>query len=199
MVATAIQKKLPYQTNGHQLRKISWEEFEKKFLTREDGFKYEWVDGIVEKTPRPMNQYQYAILDNIEDFFAQLVLEQKASGKFYAEIDTFFLDKVHRRPDSAYFDNAQRVLMQQKVNQVPRFVIEIISDNDNLNKFFRKLQNYRAAKVEVVWVIFPELKEVYVYQAGVMTHCFGDMVCSAAPVLPLLQIPVKDIFKLLVF
>ncbi len=199
MVATAIQKKISHHQNGHPPRKISWEEFEKKFLSREDNFKYEWIDGIVEKTTRPMNQYQYAILDNIEAFFNQLAPEQKASGKFYAEIDTFFLDKVHRRPDSAYFDNAQRVLMQQKINQVPRFVIEIISDSDNLNKFFRKLQNYRAANVDVVWIILPELNEVYVYQGGVMTHCFGDMVCSAAPVLPLLQIPVKDIFRPLVF
>jgi Uma2 family endonuclease len=199
MVATAIQEKIHYHTNAHSPRRISWEEFEKKFLSREDNFKYEWVEGIVEKTPRPINQYQYAILDNIEAFFYQLVLEQKASGKFYAEIDTFFLDKVHRRPDSAYFDNTQRALMQQKINQIPRFVLEIISDNDNLNKFFKKLQNYRAAQVEVVWIILPELKEVYVYQGGVMTHCFGDMVCSAAPVLPLLQIPVKDIFKPLVF
>jgi Uma2 family endonuclease len=195
MLAIALEKKIPYQTNRQQPRKISWEEFQKKYLSREDSYKYEWVDGIVEKTPRPMNQYQYAILDNIEAFFNQLVSEQKASGKFYAEIDTFFLDKVHRRPDSAYFDNAQRVLMQQKVNQVPRFVIEIISDNDNLNKFFKKLQNYRMAKVDVVWIVLPELKEVYVYQGGTMTHCYGDMVCSAAPVLPLLQIPVKDIFK----
>jgi hypothetical protein len=28
-------------------KKISWENFQKKYLTREDRFKYEWVNGMV--------------------------------------------------------------------------------------------------------------------------------------------------------
>jgi Uma2 family endonuclease len=119
MVATAIQENISYPLYGHQTRKISWEEFEKKYLSREDNFKYEWVDGIVEKTPRTMNQNQYYILDNIEDFLNSLKAQNKASGKFQTEIDTFFLDKVHRRPDSAYFSDAQRKLMAQSINQIP--------------------------------------------------------------------------------
>jgi len=35
-------------------RKISWETFQKKYLSKEDKYKYEWLDGIVEKTPRTM-------------------------------------------------------------------------------------------------------------------------------------------------
>ena len=64
MVATAIQKTSITQSNGHSPKSISWVEFEKKFLSLEDGFKYEWVNGIVEKTPRAMNQNQYYLLDN---------------------------------------------------------------------------------------------------------------------------------------
>jgi hypothetical protein len=30
-------------------RKISWQEFERRYLTREDKYKYEWLIGVVEK------------------------------------------------------------------------------------------------------------------------------------------------------
>ena len=127
MVATAIQKKSITQTNGHSPKGISWEEFEKKFLSREDAFKYEWVNGNVEKTPRTMNQNQYYLLDNLEAFLLQLKVQHPIFGKFNTEIDTFFLDKVHRRPDSAFFSDAQRKLMANSINQVPKFVIEVVS------------------------------------------------------------------------
>ena len=72
MVATAIQKTSITHSNGHSPKSISWVEFEKKFLSLEDGFKYEWVNGIVEKTPRAVNQNQYYLLDNLEAFLYQL-------------------------------------------------------------------------------------------------------------------------------
>lgn len=39
------------QTAQNPPKLISWEAFEKKYLSREDRFKYEWVNGTVEKTP----------------------------------------------------------------------------------------------------------------------------------------------------
>lgn len=37
-------------------RRISWEDFKRKYLSREDGYKYEWVNGAVEKTKRSMDK-----------------------------------------------------------------------------------------------------------------------------------------------
>ena len=195
MIATARQKKIGVQANTASLKRISWADFEKKFLSREDEFKYEWVNSIVEKTPRTMNQNQYYILDNIEDFFNQLKKEHNLQGKFYAEIDTFFLDKVHRRPDNAYFSDIQRKLMAQSVNQIPKFVIEVVSTNDQMNAVHEKMQNYRDAEVDVIWHILPLLKEVHVYKGLTMNICKDDMLCSAEPVIPHFMISVNDIFK----
>jgi Uma2 family endonuclease len=97
-----------------------------------------------------MDQSQYYILDNIEDFLSDLRNTNKDLGKFYAEADTFFLEDVHRRPDSAYFTNEQRILMSNKAQQVPKFVIEIISTKDQINLVHKKMQNYRDAGVEVI-------------------------------------------------
>ena len=195
MVATAIQKTSIPHSNGHLPKSISWVEFEKKFLSLEDGFKYEWVNGIVEKTPRAMNQNQYYLLDNLEAFLYQLKSQYPITGKFNTEIDTFFLDKVHRRPDSAYFTDAQRKLMAQSINQIPKFVIEVVSSRDQINAVHKKMQNYRDADVEVVWHIFPLLNEIHVYKGFSMSICKGDMLCSAEPVIPNFLISVHDVFK----
>ena len=195
MVATAIQKTSFIQSNGHSPKSISWVEFEKKFLSLEDGFKYEWVNGIVEKTPRAMNQNQYYLLDNLEAFLYQLKNQYPITGKFNTEIDTFFLDKVHRRPDSAYFTDAQRKLMAQSINQIPKFVIEVVSSRDQINAVHKKMQNYRDADVDVVWHIFPLLNEIHVYKGFSMSICKGDMLCSAEPVIPNFLISVNDVFK----
>ena len=187
----SVQKNL---TIG-QKKRIEWAEFQKKYLHRDDKFKYEWVDGCVEKTPRTMNQLQQIIFDNLVDFFDRLRAEGKANGRLSAEVDTFFLDKVHRRPDGAYFSAAQRVLMAQSINQVPQFVIEVISTTDEMNRVYAKMKNYRAANVPVVWHIFPELQEVHIYHGLDMRICVGDVICSAAPVLPDFNILLSDIFK----
>ena len=48
-----------------QKRKISWATFEKKYLTREDGYRYEWLNGTIEKTKK-MNKTQLFILRNLQ-------------------------------------------------------------------------------------------------------------------------------------
>ena len=85
--------------------------------------------------------------------------------------------------------------MAKSINQVPEFVIEIISTTDEMNRVYTKMRNYRAAKVPVVWHIFPELQEVHIYHGLKMHICVGDMMCSAAPVLPDFNIALSDIFK----
>ena len=50
-----------------QPKPVSWETFEKKYLSREDSWKYEWVNGIVEKTKRFMYQEQFYILHNLRN------------------------------------------------------------------------------------------------------------------------------------
>lgn len=69
MTATAPQQYLsPARREAKKAKKISWETFEKKYLSREDEWKYEWVDGIVEKTKRDLHEKQFNILANLRDF-----------------------------------------------------------------------------------------------------------------------------------
>lgn len=194
MTAIGAQQEGELKAYSQQI-KISWEDFEREYLSREDEWKYEWVNGYVEKTKRTMNQYQFYILNNLKDLFDKLKIEGKISGYLGVEMDAYFLENIHRIPDVAYYSLAQNVKMAAGENQVPEFVIEIISKTDNINRVNKKVRNYREAKVAVVWHIFPDLEEVHIYKGTNMITFSGEEICSADPVLPDFKITVNDIFK----
>ncbi|MEO1263102.1 MAG: Uma2 family endonuclease [Bacteroidota bacterium] len=179
-------------------QRITWEDFQRDYLTREDEFLYEWLDGEIEISKRTMNYTQAFILKNLQVFLRELIGLSKANGEFIHEVDAFF-GKNHRRPDSSFFSNEQIAKMTRGENQVPLFIIEIISTNDQINLFSKKMKDYRAAGVRVVWEIRPEVKEVYVYSdkdLKVIKLCMGEDLCSAAPVLDDFMMSVNDVLKM---
>jgi Uma2 family endonuclease len=199
MSAAAIQSsKQPFSHAtdiGGETKHVSWEQFQKRYLNREDGFKYEWVNGVVIKTKRTMDQSQYLILRNLRRIFTQLLMEKKVTGGFEAEIETFFLKGNYRRPDISYFSEAQENKMANgELQQIPQFVIEVISNNDQMNNVEDKMLDYQAAGVQVVWQIFPKQQVVHVYHGDQMTRYKAGQEVSAAPVLPDFRMGVEEVF-----
>jgi Uma2 family endonuclease len=195
MSMTVLQKKITPIVG--QQKYISWEAFQKKYLIREDSYKYEWLNGTVEKTKRYMDYTQLFIVKNLVAFFRQLLNDNKADGELLSEGDIFFLEN-HRRPDIFYMTDKQLAYTAHGQNQVPPFVIEIVSNRDQINKVTHKMQNYRDAGVQVVWHLFPNYEEVHVYSGKNLTSmlvCKAADICSAKPVLPHFEISVNDIFK----
>ncbi len=182
-----------------QPRLIKWSEFEKRYLSREDGYKYEWINGLVEKTEYTMNPTQLYIQRNLTALFRTFLNAGNVHGELLAEPDLFFFPEVHRRPDLAWLTNPQiDRLAQDGAIEIPAFVIEVISTRDAAQKIVDKMRHYRTAGVQVVWLIYPIQKEVHVYSSQNlenMTVCMGEKICSAAPVLPAFAFPVSDIFK----
>lgn len=202
MVGTTVQNKpiqnppAPAAQNGTS-KQITWEEFERKYLSREDSFKYEWVDGHVEKTKRTMDFKQFNIVRNLFNLFNKLLAAGRVNGMLISEGDIFFL-KNHRRPDISWLSEEQIDKTAYQENQVPRFVVEIISSKDQMNLVHKKMQDYRAAGVEVVWHVFPQIEEVHVYSGkGLkkMTVCQNDDRCSATSVIDGFEMTVNDVFK----
>lgn len=189
------------QISSSTKKQISWKNFQQKYLTREDGYTYEWLNGKVEKTKRTMNYTQFFILRNLQRFFRKLFIEEKVDGELITEGDIFFgkKEKNHRKPDVAWLSDEQIDKMAFGENQVPEFVIEIISTTDGINRFNRKMIDYREANVKVVWKIHPETKEIHVYsgkQLKKIKVCIGKDICSASPVLPDFVLSTNDILKM---
>jgi Uma2 family endonuclease len=79
-------------------------------------------------------------------------------------------------------------------------VIEIISNNDQINQLEKKITEYFKAgaggvPLKVIWNIIPEQEVVYVYTSrrDVKT-CLENDICSAKPVLPDFEISASAIF-----
>lgn len=181
-------------------RRVSWETFRKKYLTREDGYTYEWTNGIIEKTRNSMGPNQLYIQFNLQELFMLLKAAKKVTGQLLAETDLFFFPGVHKRPDFAWLTQEQTARLSEKgVIEIPAFIIEVVSGNDLAQKLAEKMKIYRKAGVQVVWQIFPDQQEVHVYSGPElenMTVCAGEKICSAAPALPGFALAASDVFKI---
>ena len=178
-------------------RYLTWKEFERRYLQREDGYKYEWENGKVEKTHYAMNVQQLYIWKNLNRYFQTLKEASDLKGELTVETDTFLDASIHRRPDIAYFTDDQIVAAIEHPVQVPGFVIEIISPTDNVNKVNKKVRTYFEKGIQVVWHIFPELKEVHVYESATRIRIIrGEELCSAESVIPGFILSANEIFKI---
>jgi Uma2 family endonuclease len=183
------EKKVMYEINP-----IAWKDFKSRYLRREDSYRYEWVNGMVEKTPRNMNQEQFFILRNLFTYFRQS--KSALLGELMTEGDMFF-DKNHRRPDVCFLTHDQITRSAYGENQVPDFVIEIISDTDTVKRVNKKMQDYRNANVKVVWQVLPEDKEIHIYHGDNLMQISiikKDMPCMATPVLENFSITANQLF-----
>lgn len=172
-------------------RVLTLEQFRRRYSDREDGYKYEFDNGIVEKSPSNMNAKQMYIVKNLNRRFIQT--QAFASGdELTPEVEQLTTTTQSRRPDLSYWPSSK---IKQGDESVSAFIVEIISPTDNYLKVNKKLREYFKAGVKVVWQIVPEEQTVYVYTSPTkVTICEGDTICSAAPVVPDFTIAAKDIF-----
>jgi Uma2 family endonuclease len=157
-----------------------------------DGFKYEWNDGELIKFTG-MDKKQLYIYDLLLELFFEKGL--KKTGTFVAEQDVKLTGIQMRRPDIAYFTKEQVLKTKEGEDEIPEFVIEIISNSDNINKVEEKINEYFKAGVKVIWNIYPDHKMVYVYTSRKQVQiCTDDDICSAKPILAEFEISVNQIF-----
>jgi Uma2 family endonuclease len=157
-----------------------------------DGHKYEWNDGeIIRFTGMKKKQYYiYTILNKL--FTKKGYVE---TGTLMAEPDVMLTGIQMRRPDIAYFTDVQIYQGRKGVDVIPEFVIEIISESDQLSRVEEKLTEYFKAGVKVIWNIIPEQEVVYVYTSRRdVKICLENDICSAKPVLPDFEISVAALF-----
>ncbi|MEM6322026.1 MAG: Uma2 family endonuclease, partial [Bacteroidota bacterium] len=152
-----------------------------------------WNNGKIEKTSS-MNQTQISIFKILSRLFNGTELYQQG-GIFISETDMRTGEHQLRRPDLAIYSKEQEEKMINGENQVAPWVGEVISPTDNINRVQRKMHEYFVAGVKVVWHIFPDFEEVYVYTApNQVTICDGERICNGQPALEDFEISAADIF-----
>lgn len=173
-------------------RLLTLAEFRRKYGGKEDGFKYEFNNGALEKSPSAMKVKQVHIINNLQRRFTQTQAYQ-AGDALVGELELFTSSFQLRKPDLAWLPKAKMLADDESVSG---FVVEVISPTDSYRRVFNKLKEYFVAGVQVVWHIIPEDEQVYVYTSPTrVAICEGDTICSAAPALPDFEIAAADIFR----
>lgn len=172
---------------------ISLDDFLRLYSDMGDGFKYEWNNGRIEKIAS-MNQTQISIFRILSRLFLKTTAFEQ-EGIFISETDMKTSPHQLRRPDLSIYSSQQEEKMINGENQIASWVGEVISPSDNVNTINKKLDEYFAAGVQVVWHIFPESNQVYVYTApDEVTICRGRRICSGKPALGDFEISAGAIF-----
>ena len=192
MTATIAEKRVkPLIVETELPRRISLTTFLEKYREGGQGVKYEFNNGIIEKTDA-MKKTELYILRNLEKAFRHTTAYAE-DAMLSPEIETWTSKTQFRKPDMSFWTPQQVI---EEVESVPLFAIEVISPNDRINLVNNKVLEYFKSGVQVLWHIFPEQKMVYVFTSpSQITVCFEDDICSAAPVLPDFEISVNGIFK----
>ncbi len=171
---------------------ISLEAFQQRYLEKKT-YKYEWKRGWVEKKAYMKPDERY-IIDNIITKFNTLPDYQK-KNRIMAEADCYFSTlEAYRRPDAAYLTHEQ-IKHPDTAPEAPALVIEVSSPSNSDLKNKKKILEYLAAGVQMVWYIYPQIKQVWIHTspASVVVCQEGDT-CSADPVVPGFRILVEEIF-----
>ncbi len=161
-----------------------------------DDFLYEYEDGFAVPTTGTKKNERY-IIRNIQEAFRKTTAYAER-GYLYEENDVWVTAWQKRIPDMAFFTDAQiNDSLQDEVEPIPAFVVELISPGDKADHIETKIIDYFTAGVQVVWHVHPALRMVRIFTSvrSATTHFETDTL-SAAPVVPDLDMTVNGLFTL---
>lgn len=133
----------------------------------DDDSRYEVVHGQrVQKIPMgiPQNLVCTAL-----SFYLQLYVRQQEVGTVASET-LLVLDQasgLERRPDLAFVSRQQwkRPAQTSAWDVVPDLAVEVISPTNRAPEVLQKIHEYFGAGVRLVWVVYCQPRQVYVYRS----------------------------------
>jgi Uma2 family endonuclease len=164
---------------------------------------YEVVDGKRIEKP-PMSAYSVRIASRLIRKLGTFA-DAKGLGEVVSEM-LFRLPLQedlyrNRRPDLAYVSLARwpagraMPLKENAWDVVPDFAVEVMSPHDLAEGSLQKIHEYFQAGVQLVWIVYPEQREVYVYESPVKIRVLTTAdTLDGGTVLPELLLRVDSLF-----
>ncbi len=131
---------------------------------------YEVVDGQVVEN-RPMGAQESVLASFLQGLLGPFAL---SNGLGRAATETLFLidrtRNLKRRPDLAFVSERRwplrrRVPQTEAWDVVPDLAVEFISESNSAYSVVVKIEEYFQAGVRRVWVIYPVVSKVYIYDS----------------------------------
>src|SRR6266581_3715436 len=144
----------------------------------DDGTRHELDEGELVVMP-PVKFRHTQIAKRIYDaLFVYLFLRQKGRtphGELFCEAPYLLKEiegkEVVRVPDVSYIndDRARKTGPDRYMEGAPALAVEVVSPTDTAEGMTRKVSQYLAAGAVIVWVIYPESREVHVFASRALT------------------------------
>jgi Uma2 family endonuclease len=161
---------------------------------------YEIIDGVKVEMP-PTSADSSAVVGDLATFLTAWGVANNV-GKAYPEMLMKLpnLGTKNRRPDVVFipFSKWTRGIRPPQTNAwdiLPDLCIEVVSPNDNADEVETKVEEYLAAGVPTVWVVYPRHERVYVYDSPAQIRRFRKSdTLDGGTVLPGFQLPLAELF-----
>ncbi|WP_439624629.1 Uma2 family endonuclease [Gemmata sp.] len=166
--------------------------------------RYEVVNGQVQETP-PMSAFSGETANLIRD---ELTIYARSSGRGRSRNDLLFRLPLpedasrNRAPDVAFisFERWPATLplpyRGNPVDVVPNLMVEVASPTDDAEDLIAKAHEYLRAGAELVWLVFPRVRQLYAYTAvGTAPRLVTEAdVLDGGTVLPGFSVPMAGLF-----
>jgi Uma2 family endonuclease len=163
---------------------------------------YEVVNGKVREIPR-MGAFATILASRLMAELSRAI-HSNPTGELAIEI-LFLLDaasNLQRRPDLAYVSHARLPGPFFPPGEdppvwdvVPNLAVEVISPSNTAQEIDEKIADYFRHGVELVWVVYPLSRKVYVYESVTrVTVLLETDDLTDGSVLPGFSIPIASLF-----
>ena len=154
---------------------------------------------VVEK--QPMSVFAGKLASMLTYLLTNFVLPRRL-GLVVSEV-LFVLDEaknLQRRPDVAFVSNERWVGDDPDADRawetIPDLAVEVISPSNTSNEIDRKVLDYFAAGVRLVWVLHPETRRLHVYDSADTIHVVSATgTLDGGTVLPGFQLVLGELFE----
>lgn len=170
---------------------------ERQELEIPDDRLYEVVNGVVQE--KAVGTRENLIATRLVELVIQ-VDPRKVEGQSVVE-NLFVLDAdadLQRRPDFAFVSRQRWSDLPPNTNAwpvIPDWTVEVNSPTNFGEAIIDKIDEYFAAGVRLVWVIYPSARRAYVYTSPNNVDIVSSQdEITAAPVLPGLRIKAAALF-----
>ena len=161
---------------------------------------FEMVDGQRREIPR-----MGALAATIATFLATYLNIFAWPHKLgFAVVEAMFqlpAGRPQRRPDVAFVGAERWRASSPPANDpsawdvVPTIAAEVVSPSNTAEGIEEKLQDYFSAGVQLVWVIYPVIRRVYVYESLTQVHILtATDALEGGDGLPGFRLPLADLF-----
>jgi Uma2 family endonuclease len=164
-----------------------------------DEPQYEIVDGQEVELP-PMSAFESEISSRLLREMGNAADNMNRGRAVMEMLFRFAPYRQQRRPDTAYvsfqrWPKNRRVPRQNAWAVIPELVAEIVSPSDIADALIDKVNEYFGSGVSMVWVVWPTVKQVYIYSSPTELRIIGaDGILDAEPILPGWRWPVAELF-----